>query len=85
MPGRFRLPLALLVCALATAALSLTLWRLEENDVRQEARERANGAAAALEERTAAAVLALEGVRAAYDASPSVGPTAFSRDRKSVV
>ena len=46
--------------------------------MRQEARERANGAAAALKERTAAAVLALEGVRAAYDASPSVGPTAFS-------
>ena len=46
--------------------------------MRQEARERANGAAAALEERTAAAVLALEGVRAAYDASPSVVPTAFS-------
>ena len=78
MPGRFRLPLALLVCAAATAALSLTLWHLEQNDVRQEARERANGAAAALEERTAAAVLALEGVRAAYDASPAVGPTAFS-------
>jgi diguanylate cyclase (GGDEF)-like protein/PAS domain S-box-containing protein len=78
MPGRFRLPLALLVCAVATAALSLTLWRIEQDDVRQEARERANGAAAALEERTAAAVLALEGVRAAYDASPAVGPTAFS-------
>jgi diguanylate cyclase (GGDEF)-like protein/PAS domain S-box-containing protein len=78
MSGRFRLPLALLVCAAATAALSLTLWHLEQDDVRQEARERANGAAAALEERTAAAVLALEGVRAAYDASPAVGPTAFS-------
>ena len=78
MPARFRLPLALLACAVATAGLSLTLWRLEQDDVRQEARERANGAAAALEERTAAAVLALEGVRAAYDASPSVGPTAFS-------
>jgi diguanylate cyclase (GGDEF)-like protein/PAS domain S-box-containing protein len=78
MPARFRLPLALLLCAVATAALSLTLWRLEQDDVRQEARERANGAAAALEERTAAAVLALEGVRAAYNASPSVGPTAFS-------
>ena len=78
MPARLRLPLALLLCAVATAALSLTLWRLEQDDVRQEARERANSAAAGLEERTAAAVLALEGVRAAYDASPSVGPTAFS-------
>jgi diguanylate cyclase (GGDEF)-like protein/PAS domain S-box-containing protein len=78
MPARLRLPLALLVCALATAALSLTLWRLEQNDVRQEARDQANGAAAALEERAGAAVLALEGVRAAYDVSPSVGPGAFS-------
>jgi diguanylate cyclase (GGDEF)-like protein/PAS domain S-box-containing protein len=78
MSGRFRLTLALLVSAAATAALSLMLWHLEQDDVRQEARERANGAAAALEERTAAAVLALEGVRAAYDASPAVGPTAFS-------
>ena len=78
MPARLRLPLALLVCALATAALSLTLWHLEQNDVRQEASERTNGAAAALEERAGAAVLALEGVRAAYDASPSVGPDAFS-------
>jgi diguanylate cyclase (GGDEF)-like protein/PAS domain S-box-containing protein len=78
MSGRFRLPFALLVCAAATADLSLTLWHLEQDDVREEARERANGAAAALEERTAAAVLALEGVRAVYDASPAVGPTAFS-------
>jgi diguanylate cyclase (GGDEF)-like protein/PAS domain S-box-containing protein len=78
MPARFRLPLALLVCALATAAVSLTLWRLEQNDVRQEARDHASGAAAALEERTGAAVLALEGVRAAYDVSPSVGAGAFS-------
>ena len=32
MPGRFRLPLALLLCAVATTGLSLTLWRLEQND-----------------------------------------------------
>jgi diguanylate cyclase (GGDEF)-like protein/PAS domain S-box-containing protein len=78
MPVRFRLPLALLVCALATAAVSLTLWRLEQKDVRQEARDHASGAAAALEERAGAAVLALEGVRAAYDVSPSLGAGAFS-------
>ena len=78
MPARFRLPLALLIGALATAALSLTLWRAEQNDVRDEARERARGTAAALEQRAGAAVLALQGVRAAYDASSSVGPHAFS-------
>ena len=78
MPARLRLPLALLVCALATAALSLTLWRAEQDDVRDEARERARGTAAALEQRAGAAVLALQGVRAAYDASSSVGPQAFS-------
>ncbi len=32
MPGRFRLPLALLLCAAATTSLSLTLWHLEQND-----------------------------------------------------
>jgi CHASE1-domain containing sensor protein len=78
MPARLRLPLALLLCALATAALSLTLWRAENKDVRAEARERAHGTAAALEQRAGAAVLALKGVRAAYDASSSVGPEAFS-------
>ena len=78
MPARLRLPLALLVCGLATAALSLTLWSAEKNDVRDEARERAGGTAAALEQRAGAAVLALQGVRAAYDASSSVGPQAFS-------
>ncbi len=78
MPARLRLPLALLVCALATAALSLTLWSAEKSDVRDEARERSRGTAAALEQRAGAAVLALQGVRAAYDASSSVGPEAFS-------
>ena len=78
MPARLRLPLALLLCALATAALSLTLWSAEHDDVRDEAQERAGGTAAALEQRAGAAVLALQGVRAAYDASSSVGPEAFS-------
>ncbi len=75
MPARFRLPAALLLCAFATAFLSLLLWQAERDDVRDEARERANGAAAALEERTGAAVLALQGVRAGYDASPEAFAT----------
>ena len=78
MPARLRLPLALLLCALATAALSLTLWRAEQDDVRAEARERAGSTATALEQRAATAVLALQGVRAAYDASSSVEPKAFA-------
>ena len=69
MPARFRLPLALIACAAATTVLSLGAWRLENADVRAEASERATSAAAALEERTSAAVLAAQGVRAAYDAS----------------
>ena len=78
MPARLRLPLALLVCALATAGLSTTLWRAAQDDVRDQARERAGSTSAALEQRAGAAVLALQGVRAAYDASSSVGPKAFS-------
>jgi diguanylate cyclase (GGDEF)-like protein/putative nucleotidyltransferase with HDIG domain len=78
MPARLRLPLALLLCALATAALSLTLWRAEQDDVRAEAQERAGSTATALEQRAATAVLALQGVRAAYDASSSVEPQAFA-------
>jgi diguanylate cyclase (GGDEF)-like protein len=70
MPARLRLPAALLVCTLATGLLSLALWRLEQDDVRSQAHERARGAATALEERTGAAILALQGVRAGYDASP---------------
>ena len=75
MPARLRLPAALLLCALATAFLSLLLWQAEQDDVRGEAREHADGAAAALEERTGAAILALQGVRAAYDASPAAFAT----------
>ncbi|HUQ22338.1 MAG TPA: HD domain-containing phosphohydrolase [Gaiellaceae bacterium] len=78
MPVRVRLPLALAVCALATAGLSLTLWQAAKDDVRDQARERTRGTSAALEQRAGAAVLALQGVRAAYDASSSVGPAAFS-------
>jgi diguanylate cyclase (GGDEF)-like protein len=75
MPARLRLPAALLLCALATAIVSLTLWRVENDDVRSEAREHAHGAATALEERTGAALLALQGVRAAYDVSPGAFAT----------
>ena len=75
MPARLRLPAALLLVALATATLSLVLWQIEKDDVRDEARERAQGVAAALEERTGAAVLALQGVRAGYDASPEAFAT----------
>jgi diguanylate cyclase (GGDEF)-like protein/PAS domain S-box-containing protein len=78
MPARLRLPLALLTCVFATATLSLTLWRTGESDVRSEGSERANAVAAALEERANAAILALKGVRAGYDASPSVDAQAFS-------
>ena len=78
MPARFRLPLALIACAAATTALSVGAWRSENADVRSEASERAISAAAALEERTGAAVLAAQGVRAAYDASGTVDAQAFA-------
>jgi hypothetical protein len=78
MPVRLRLPLALLACAVATVVVSLALWRLEQADVRADAGERAHAAASGLEERADAAVLALEGVRAAYDASGSVDAAAFA-------
>ena len=78
MSPRLRLPLALVACAVATAAASLGLWRLEQADVRSEADERANAVAAAIEERADAAVLALQGVRAAYDANGSVDAEAFA-------
>ena len=78
MPARLRLPLALLACVLATALVALSLWRDEKADVRSEARERAVATAAGIEERAGAAVLALQGVRAAYDASGAVDPEAFA-------
>ena len=59
MPARLRLPLALVLCALATVGLSLTLWRNAKDDVRDQARERTRGTASALEQRAGAAVLAL--------------------------
>jgi diguanylate cyclase (GGDEF)-like protein len=70
MAARLRLPALLLLCLLATGVLALVLWRTEQDEVRAEARERAGGVAAALEERTDAAILALQGVRAGYDAAP---------------
>jgi diguanylate cyclase (GGDEF)-like protein/PAS domain S-box-containing protein len=82
MPARLRLPLALLACAAATATASLGLWQGEQADVRAEADERAAAIAEAVEERADAAVLALQGVRAAYDASGSVDAAAFATHAK---
>ena len=82
MPPRLRLPLALLACAAATALATLGLWRLESADVRRQADERAAAIAAAVEERADAAVLALQGVRAAYDASGTVDAEAFATHAK---
>src|SRR5215207_7168215 len=78
MPARLRLPLSLLVCVLATAALALGLWRQAQADVRSDAHERAAGAARAIEERAGAAALALRGLQAAYDTAPPAGQEAFS-------
>jgi diguanylate cyclase (GGDEF)-like protein len=78
MPVFLRLPLALAGCALVTTLVTLGLWRQEQADVRLQANERATGAAAAIEERAGAAILALQGVRAAYDASGSVDEQAFA-------
>ena len=82
MVSRLRLPLALLACAAATALAVLGLWRHESADVRREADERAAAIAAAVEERADAAVLALQGVRAAYDASGTVDAEAFETHAK---
>jgi len=78
MPARLRLPLALLACVLTTALVALSLWRQENADVRSEARERGVATAAGIEERAGAAVLALQGVRAAYDASGAVDAKSFA-------
>lgn len=78
MPARLRLPLALLACVAASAAAAASLWEREQDDVRAEARERAATAVAGLEERAGAAVLALQGVRAAYDANGAVDARAFA-------
>ncbi|MDQ3067629.1 MAG: diguanylate cyclase [Actinomycetota bacterium] len=82
MPAPLRLPLALLTCVVVTATLALALWRMEESDVRREANEHAHAAAIAIEERAGAAELALQGVRAAYDASGSVDERAFATHAK---
>ena len=39
MPVRLRLPLVLLVCLVATGALSFVLWEREQRDARVDARE----------------------------------------------
>jgi diguanylate cyclase (GGDEF)-like protein len=78
MPSCLRLPLALLATAAVTGAVSLALWRAETADVRREADERALAVAAAVEERADAAFLALQGVRAAYDATGEVDAERFA-------
>ena len=69
MPARLRLPAVLLLIAIATAGLALALWRSEQR--RRPHRSPGAGArrGSGLEERADAAVLALQGVRAGYDAS----------------
>ena len=78
MSARLRLPLCLAACLLGTVALSLALWRDAQADVRTEARGQAAAAAASIEERASSAVLALQGLRAAYDTVPPSGQEAFS-------
>ena len=77
MPVRLRLPLVLLVCLVATGALSFVLWEREQRDARVDAREQVKTAARAIEQRTESAILALQGIRAAYDADV-VEPAAFA-------
>ena len=78
MPARLRLPLCLAVCLLGTVALALGLWSQVQADVRSDARAQAVSTANAIEERADAAVLSLQGLRAAYDTAPPAGQAAFS-------
>ena len=78
VPARLRLPAALLACLAVTALVSAVLWRQEQASVQSAARANARAAAAAIEERAAAATLAVQGVRAAYDSGPVERP-AFVR------
>ena len=78
VPARLRLPAALLVCLVLTGLVSALLWRHETGSAQRQARANARAAAAAIEERAAAATLAVQGVRAAYDSGP-VERAAFAR------
>jgi diguanylate cyclase (GGDEF)-like protein len=78
VPSRLRLPAALLACLAVTGLVSAVLWRHESASVQQSARANARAAAAAIEERAAAATLAVQGLRSAYDSGP-VEQAAFVR------
>lgn len=78
MPARLRLPAALLLCLLVAAAIAAALWRHENRAASELARTDARTAATAIEERAGAAMLAIQGVRSAYDAGPVEAP-AFVR------
>src|SRR5918995_1303719 len=78
MPARLGLLVALLACCAGTATLSLASWRAERADVPAAAEGHPGAAAVGLEERSSAAVLALQGVRAAYDAWGSVDAEDFA-------
>ena len=78
VPARLRLPAALVACLVLTGLVSALLWRHETRSVEQAAQANARAAAAAIEERAAAATLAVQGVRSAYDSGP-VEQAAFGR------
>ena len=78
MPARLRLPAALLTCLVVTGIVSAVLWRNEAASLERASQANARAAAAAIEERAAAATLAIQGVRAAYDSGP-VEEAAFVR------
>ena len=62
---------AVIAAVLATSAgAALGLWRAEQSGVRDQARRDARAAAAAIEDRAEATLLAIRGVRAAYDSGP---------------
>jgi diguanylate cyclase (GGDEF)-like protein len=75
MGSRLRLLLAPAVVLLATGAVALGLWHDERGDARAETRGDARTAARAVEQRASAALLALQGLRAGYDAD-GLGPLA---------
>ncbi len=70
MPPRLRIPLLVAATVALTGALALGLWRHEQSGVHAQARADARAAATAIEDRAGSAVLALQGLRAAYDFSP---------------
>ena len=78
MPPRLRLPAALVACLAVTAVVAGFLWRHETASVERSAQANARAAAATIEERAAAATLAIQGVRSAYDSGP-VERAAFVR------